>query len=562
MSWKLKEKLRALLRQEAGTVVKPWGGKISVALIYPNEYHLGMANLGFQAVYRLINASSLAVCERAFLPDKDDLKEYRRSGTALMTLENQRYLHEFDFIAFSLSFENDYPNILTLLDLGKVPLRQAARKENHPLIFAGGITTFLNPEPIAEFMDFFALGEAEELLPAVLELAAAARQQGFQRSEFLARVGRTPGFYVPHFYSVSYHEDGTIAASVPQDGMPARVQRRWTPDVDASPAQSLIDCPAMEFGDMFLTEISRGCPYDCRFCASGWVYRPARARSFSSLRPGIEEGLSRGAKIGMVGTAVADHPEIAALCSFIRERGGTLSVSSLRANRIRPELLNALQESGHQSVTIAPETGSERLRRVVKKRMTDEEIIEAATTIVAHGIPHLRLYFLIGLPTETMEDSEAIVALTKRIQHAIMSSRKSGSIPGTITLCLSPFVPKPFTPFQWAPFESLSTIEARIKQIRNGLRKERHVQVTADLPKWSYIQALLSRGDRRVAKILMAVHEAQGNWRRALKETDLNPDFYVYRERTQHELFPWDFIDHGVSKEKLFEEYQQSLRVG
>nr|MBP7323770.1 hypothetical protein [Deltaproteobacteria bacterium] len=279
MSWKLKEKLRALLRQEAGTVVKPWGGKISVALIYPNEYHLGMANLGFQAVYRLINASSLAVCERAFLPDKDDLKEYRRSGTALMTLENQRYLHEFDFIAFSLSFENDYPNILTLLDLGKVPLRQAARKENHPLIFAGGITTFLNPEPLAEFMDFFALGEAEELLPAVLELAAAARQQGFQRSEFLARVGRTPGFYVPHFYSVSYHEDGTIAASVPQDGMPARVQRRWTPDVDASPAQSLIDCPAMEFGDMFLTEISRGCPYDCRFCASGWVYRPARARS-------------------------------------------------------------------------------------------------------------------------------------------------------------------------------------------------------------------------------------------------------------------------------------------
>lgn len=559
MSWKLKEKLRALVQQEEGAVIKPWGGKISVALVYPNYYHVGMANLGFQAVYRLINESPLAVCERVFLPDKDDVREYERSATPLMTLESQKALYQFDFIAFSLSFENDYPHLLTILELGGIPLRRRHRKENHPLVFAGGITTFLNPEPLAEFIDFFAVGEAEALVPDLLSLVAEARETGFNRRRFLGALGQQEGFYVPDCCTVTYRDDGTIAEFIPRKGFPSRIKRRWVAKVEQIPTQSVVTSPAIEFGSMFLIEIGRGCYYDCRFCATGWVYRPVRMRSLESLQAGIEEGLDRQAKIGLVGTAVGDHPDIERLCRLIVEEGGTLSVSSLRANRLKEDILNALKASGHQSVTIAPETGSERLRRMLKKRISDEEIITAAQMVAAHDIPHLRLYFLIGLPTETMEDIELIVSLTKRMQHAIVTVRKKHVLPGTLTLCISPFVPKPFTPLQWAPLEQVELLNAKIKHIRDGLKKERQIHVTADLPKWCYVQALLSRGDRRVSKILLAVHAEKGNWNKALKETDINPDFYVYRQRELTETFPWDFIDHGIDKEKLRAEYQRAL---
>ena len=286
MSWKLKEKAKALLRQEEGAIIKPWGGKISIALVYPNEYHIGMANLGFQGVYRIVNSYPDAVCERVFLPSKEDLSEYRRSGSPLMSLESQKFLQEFDFIAFSLSFENDYPNILTILELGGVPLRCARRKENHPLVFAGGITTFLNPEPLADFMDFFAIGEAEALLSQLLSTTNRVRQEGFERRSFLVDLAQQNGFYVPQFYKVDYREDGTINMVVPKKGIPPRVNRAWIEDVDSEPAQSVITSPAMEFGNMFLTEIGRGCYYDCRFCATGWVYRPVRMRSLKSLKEG------------------------------------------------------------------------------------------------------------------------------------------------------------------------------------------------------------------------------------------------------------------------------------
>ncbi len=562
VSWKLKEKARRLLRQEEGAIIKPWGGKISIALAYPNYYHVGMPNLGFQAAYRIVNESPVAVCERVFLPDKDDLREHQRSGTPLMSLESQKLLQEFDFVAFSLSFENDYPNVLTILELGSIPLRRARRKESHPLVFAGGITTFLNPEPLAEFIDFFALGEAEVLLPDLLAHARRIQQEGFERSTFLLSLSRREGFYVPQCYTVTYREDGTIGTFAAKKEVSATVKRKWRQDVDTAATQSVITCPAMEFGKMFLLEIGRGCFYDCRFCVTGWVYRPVRMRTLKSLEASIQEGLARKGKVGLVGAAIADHPDIDTMCRLIMEKGGTISVSSLRANRVRVNLVRALKESGHLSVTLAPETGSERLRWLIKKHMTDDEIIEAAVTVTAHGIPNLRLYFLIGLPTETMDDIEQIVALAKRLKHAIISSQKKKTMAGTITLCISPFVPKPFTPFQWVPFESTDLLNRKTKHIQNGLKKERQIHVTADLPKWSYIQALLSRGDRRVARILLAVHRNNGNWQKALKETDINADFYVYRQRELNEKLPWDFIDHGIDKEKLIAEYHKALTEG
>jgi len=559
MSWKLKEKAREILRQEEGAITKPWGGRISVALIYPNYYHVGMANLGFQSVYGTVNALSYAVCERAFLPEKADLKEFYRTATPLFSLETQTPLQNFDLIAFSISFENDYANILTILDLSRVPLQVSKRKNGYPIVFAGGITTFLNPEPLAEFIDFFVLGEAEEILPECLAVIADSEDQEIPRHQLFIRLAGIEGTYVPHFYTVSYGENGQIASFLPKKGIPARVKRRWIKKVDDYPTRSLISSPAVEFGGMFLVEIGRGCSYGCRFCASGWVYRPVRMRSLKSIRLTAQDGLKSGKKIGLISAALGDHPQLKDICRSITENGGKISVSSLRLTCLHEELLRFLKASGHQSVTLAPETGSERLRRVIKKDITDEDIFEAAEMVMSNGIPNLRLYFLIGLPTEGMDDIEEIVVLTKRIKHHVAKSLQKKSLPGTITLSVTPFVPKPFTPFQWAPFEELQTLNRRIKHIQNGLRKESQVQVTVDLPKWCYIQALLSRGDRRVSKILLEVHQNGGDWSKAFQNVAINADFYVYRQREKDEIFPWDFIDQGVKKEQLFAEYQRAL---
>jgi len=481
MSWKLKEKARAILQREEGTIVKPWGGKVSIALVYPNYYHVGMSNLGFQSVYRIINDLSFAVCERAFLPEKGELKEFIRTSTPLFSLETQTPLQNFDLIAFSISFENDYPNVLTILNLSRIPLLSSRRKNGSPFVFAGGITTFLNPEPLSEFMDFFALGESEELLPECLSLIADCRNQNISRRQFLTRLAEIEGIYVPQFYEVTYEENGKISSFLPKKGISPRVKRRWIKKVNQYPTRSLVSSPETEFGEMFLIEIGRGCSYGCRFCASGWVYRPPRIQSLKSLKESILTGLKNNKKIGLISFCLGDHPELKKICQMITEAGGKISVSSLRIKSINKDLVKALKTSGHQSITLAPETGSERLRKVIKKDITDEEIFEAVELVAMNGIPNLRLYFLIGLPTESMEDIEQIVLLTKKIKHHIIKSIQKKSLPGTITLSITPFVPKPFTPFQWVPFENLKLLNQKIRHIQNRLKKERQVLVTFDL---------------------------------------------------------------------------------
>jgi len=561
ISWRLVQKAKQILEKERGTVYKPWGGRITLCLVYPNRYYVGMSNLGFQTLYRLFNAEDDVVCERAFLPDPEDLQEYQNSQTLPFSLESQKPLSEFDLIAFSISFENDFLNVLTLLGLARLPLESCSREDRGPIVLAGGAAVFLNPEPLADFFDFFVLGEAEESAGEVLEVYRNVVARGGEREkeELLRELGKVRGVYVPRFYRVSYSEDGKIDRMAPEQGFSPRVERRWVKELDRFPAQSTVFTPDTEFKEMALVEVNRGCPRGCRFCAACFIYFPFRNRSLSFLEALSEEGLKEEARIGLTGTAVSDYPQLLTLCQSVLSRQGGISLASLRLDAITPSLAQCLREGGDRTVAIAPEAGSERLRRLSKKGYKEEEILKAVETLVKNGLSQIKCYFLIGLPSETDDDIKAIIQLAKRIRHQVLSHLGGQKERWKIILSVNPFIPKPATPFQWAPMERVEELKRKLKLIQRGIRREKGIQMIYDLPKWAYLQALISRGDRRVGKILLMAHRFQGDWSRALRETPINSDFYVYRQRDLDEVFPWDFIDHGIPKEHLRKEYLKAL---
>jgi radical SAM family uncharacterized protein len=561
VSWKLIQKAKGILEKERGTVRKPWGDKHSICLIYPNTYHVGMSNLGFQTVYQRLNSEDDIVCERAFLPDPEDFQEFSNSRTPLFSLESQKPLSNFDILAFSISFENDFLNILALLDLAHIPFESRLRKQEHPLVMAGGVAVFLNPEPLSDFFDLFVLGESEEVVGEFLGVYRAAylKKGDGERDHFLRRVGKIEGIYVPKFYHVTYKEDGKMEAMTPETGFPQKIKRRWVKEIDRFPTRSVLFTEETEFREMALVEVNRGCPRGCRFCAACFVYYPFRNRSFSLLETLSKEGLAKEHRIGLSGTAVSDYPDLIPLCQHILSLQGGISLSSLRVDTVTPSLIQCLKEGRDRTVSIAPEAGSERLRKMLKKGYKEEEIFHAIQTLVEHGLYQIKCYFLIGLPSETDEDVKAIPILVKKIRHQILSSRKSRKDQWKLVLSVNPFIPKPATPFQWAPLEEVSELKRKLKIIQKELKGEKGIEMIHDLPKWAYIQALLSRGDRRVGKILITTHHYGGDWSRALRETSINPDFYVYRKRDLDEVFPWDFIDHGIPKERLMEEYVKAM---
>jgi radical SAM family uncharacterized protein len=561
ISWKLIQKARGVLEKERGTVHKPWGGKISICLIYPNRYYVAMSNLGFQTVYRHLNAADDVVCERAFLPDPEDLQEYHSTQTPIFSLESQKPLSDFDILAFSVSFENDYINILTLLDLAHIPLESRLREQGFPLVMGGGVAVFLNPEPISEFFDCFVLGEAEEVIIEFLDVCrnALAEKNTTGKEALLRKLAGIEGIYVPVFYHVTYREDGTMASMEPGPGVPRRVRRRWVKELDRFPSQSTLFTPDTEFKEMALVEVNRGCPRGCRFCGACFAYAPFRNRSLSLLESVSDGALQKEHRIGLTGTAVSDYPNILPLCQRILDQHGGVSLSSLRVDAVRPSLIRCLKEADLRTVAIAPEAGSERLRRIVGKGYREEEILEAVGALVENGVFQIKCYFMIGLPFETDEDVKAIPPLAKRIRHQILSTGESQKKRWRVVLSVNPFIPKPGTPFQWAPLEDVGKLKKKLKILQTGLKREKGLEMIYDLPKWAYVQALLSKGDRRVAKILRAVHQNRGDWGKALRETSVNPDFFVYRTRDLDEIFPWDFIDHGISKETLKKEYLKAM---
>jgi radical SAM family uncharacterized protein len=560
-SWKLIQKAKQILEKEKGTVRKPWGGKYSICLIYPNSYHVGMSNLGFQTLYHHLNNEEDIVCERAFLPDPEDLPEYYQTQTPLFSLESQKPLSDFDILAFSISFENDFINVLSIFDLAHLPAESRHRENGYPLVIAGGVSVFLNPEPLSEFLDLFILGEAEEAIIEFLEVYrdTSSKKGNKEKDYFLRKLGEVEGVYVPKFYHVSYAEDGKIEAMNPEPGFPRQVKRRWVREIDRFRTRSSLFTPNTEFKEMALVEVNRGCPRGCRFCAACFVYHPFRSRSLPTLESLAKEGLAEEHRIGLAGTAVSDYPHLLPLCQNILSQQGRISLASLRIDAISDSLVQCLKEGKVQTVAVAPEAGSERLRKLLRKGYKEEEILRAIDILVENGLSQVKCYFLIGLPSETDEDVKAIPDLAKQIRHRILSHRKGQKGQWKVVLSVNPFVPKPATPFQWVPLEEVSELKRKLKIIQRGIKGEKGMEMIHDLPKWAYVQALLSKGDRHVGKILMAAHQYEGDWGKALRETSINPDFYVYRKRELDEIFPWDFIDHGIPKERLKEEYLKAM---
>jgi len=563
MNWKLKKKYESLLEQERGYVKKVWGTYNTVCLAYPNYYRTGMANLGFQTVYKIINEQPSFLCERVFLPAAGDDAESATGAAGMFSLESQKSIAEFDILAFSLSFENDYPHVLTMLAKAGIPLLTKDRSEEFPLVVGGGIALTLNPEPLADFFDLFILGEAEETLPQFTRSFEDARRLGHSRSGLLKDLQKQiPGVYVPGLYEIKYSDDSRIEAFVPREAdLPQKIKIHHIKDINSYCTEEVISATQVEMEDMYLTEVNRGCARSCRFCAASFVYRPARFRSAEEIIASIDRGLKKKKKIGLVGTAVSDHPELIQICEYILAQNAQAGIGSLRIDQINEKIVDLIKAGGIETVALAPEAGSQKMRDVLRKDITQADIFRAAELLIEKEIPNLRLYFMVGLPGEEDQDIDAIIDLTREIQqHALFYTQGKRKF-RRITLSVNQFIPKPQTPLQWCALADVSAIGKKIKKIVSAFGRDKQINVIHDVPKWNYIQALLSLGDRRVGEILMAVHRLDGNWVKAFKDVNINPDFYVYRWKSFDEVLPWDIIDLGFSKKILISEYKKALEV-
>jgi radical SAM superfamily enzyme YgiQ (UPF0313 family) len=559
-SWQQRERARELLSKEVGYVRKPHGGKLRVALAFPNTYFVGMSNLGLQTVYKLFNAEDDIVCERVFLPPRSELAAQLSSREPLVTIESQTPVSEFDVFAFSVSFEWDYTNVLTLLRLAGIPARADARTHHHPLILIGGAVTFVNPEPLAPFADVIAAGEGEVLIPALLR----AFQSASDRDDLLHRLAGERGFYVPSFYDVDYAADGTIGAYVPRDGTGAppivkKAALKTTEAVD--PPATTIFTPDTEFGSRFLVEVVRGCANLCRFCWAGYNYLPVRAFPKERILQLAEQAKAYSDRAGLVSIALCDHPEIEEILTRLVGMGYGISPASLRLDDLTPTILRLLRQSGEKTITIAPETGSDRLRRVINKTVTNEEILEAAELIFASGMENLKLYFMIGLPTETDEDLVAIRDLTLQLREAMLKHARSRGQVGRIVGSVNPLVPKPGTAYQWLPMEDDASIDRAIKRMRALTAGIDNVYFNIKSERHSFYQALLSLGDRRVAPAIEAAERNGGNWRAAVAEAGVDADFFVFRDRSADKVLPWDIIDGGMKDTFFRSEFDKAMRA-
>lgn len=558
---------RKRLAREQGTIRKDWGGRVPIALCYPNSYAVGMCNLGFQSVYGLFNAARAFVCERVFAEpvligsrsagrgdwtgdDRYSIQQRLLATGEPLSIESQRPLSDFNVVALSLSFELDYFNVGDMLRRAGIPPLACDRTETDPIVIAGGPAVSGNPEPVAPMLDAVIVGEVEPIIDSLQEVFNGPGD----RWEQIDRLSRLPGVYVPAKYAISYRSDGTIeGVQAAEVALP--VQRLNARNVNEFQTMSTVMSPDIELGDMFLVEMTRGCARGCRFCLAGYTSLPVRHRHVDHLIEAVEHGLHFRKRVGLISAATSDHPQLEQLLERMMDVGAQVSLSSLRIDRITPFLVEALVKSGTRTITLAPEAGSQRMRDVINKRLTHEQIVHAAELAGRGGIPNVKLYFIVGLPGETDDDVRELAQLSREILRRTREHNRYARV----AVNLSPHVPKAQTAFQWEAMADVATSDARIKLVQRALGPL-GIDVRFEAPASQRVQAILARGDRRLAPVLLETQRLQ-QFEPNLRKAGLDPDFYL-GAMAPNGIMPWSLVSTGVPEWYLKQEFGRSRGLG